>query len=472
MPNVTFNAPIPWNPFSAGGFDPASLITDPTVTVIGNTAEEWVIEKTMTVPGFPGEVPVRLTLRPAAGQSFTPGAGLPAGVVDSIVVQANVFGSLVTAASITAMAGLGLEAAGITSGALLFGSDDTFTGSTGNDLFNTGFGDDELNGGGGNDVLLAGAGDDELNGGNGDDVLSGDGVGINGDAPAGNDRLNGGAGADFLYGGGGADVFIYGVGQPSAAMYDTTANRFLGDTIMDFATGEDQIDLTDASGSIITAVFGSSTFVYIDDASDGVAGEDDNLIVVYNASVSGTDLLIGDRGLTMYGAEGADTLNGSENNDVIVGGAGADSLSGEGGGDWIYLGASDGAADTVAFNADDSVYSLIDATGAGADKIVDFEAGIDTLSFAGIGGNNTLLIQTFGDDSYVYVDLASDGTWDMTVIVIDEIITEADVDMGQAQATPALGLDPASALDLASGLGGHRFEDLTLVDGWRGGWLF
>lgn len=479
MSIVTFNFPLEWNPFSAGGFEPADLITDPTVTVITNTATEWVIEKTIAVDGF-GNVPVRLTLRPIEGGSLTPGAGLPGGVIDSILVQANAFGNLITIGSISAMSSLGLQASQITSGSVLFTGPDQFSGSTGDDLFNAGGGDDELLGNGGADVLLAGGGADDVSGGAGDDVLSGDGVGVTGDGPAGADVLNGGAGADALYGGGEGDTFVIASAADSAFGYDSGTGRFLGDVIYDFVTTQDQIDLTDVTGDVITAVVGGSTFVYLDSDGDGLAESGEGMVVVYNANVSGAGLLIGDRGLTMYGSSGADTLNGTEQSDVIVGGAGSDSLAGEGGSDFIYLGAGDGAGDTVAIGADDSIYSLTEPTLSRPDYIIDFEAGIDTISFAGIDGQNTLLIQTIGDDSFVYVDLAGDGTWDIAVIVVDEIITEADIDMGGAGVTPPPGKNDALVLppvepeaygpDVTWDLAGHRLFDAALGDGGRG-WL-
>ena len=48
--------------------------------------------------------------------------------------------------------------------------DDTFTGTTGNDIVNALAGDDVINGGAGNDTLNGGAGRDVLNGGAGIDT--------------------------------------------------------------------------------------------------------------------------------------------------------------------------------------------------------------------------------------------------------------------------------------------------------------
>jgi Ca2+-binding RTX toxin-like protein len=91
---------------------------------------------------------------------------------------------------------------------------------------------DRMAGGNGNDVLHGGAGNDVMNGGNGNDSLYGEAgadalIGGNGD-----DMLDGGAGANRLTGGAGADRFVFGL--------DAGA----GNVILDFALGQDRVDLT------------------------------------------------------------------------------------------------------------------------------------------------------------------------------------------------------------------------------------
>ena len=90
---------------------------------------------------------------------------------------------------------------------------------------------------------------ENLTGGSGNDVLIGD---------AGANRLQGGAGADQLYGRGGADTFVY------AAYADSTIGGGY-DTIADFQSGADKLDLT-ALGLAATQVQittgGGSTSVY------------------------------------------------------------------------------------------------------------------------------------------------------------------------------------------------------------------
>jgi Ca2+-binding RTX toxin-like protein len=176
------------------------------------------------------------------------------------------------------------------------------TGATGNDVLSGGDGNDKLiglagndtlDGGNGNDTLIGGAGDDTLIGGLGIDTVSyGDAISgvtvsladagphvtsagsdtfsgienltgslfgdtLTGDSGAnilnggdGDDILNGGAGIDTLLGGNGADKFLFdhGTGQ---------------DTVGDFVSGTDKLDLT---------AFGFADFTAVQTATHDVGG--------------------------------------------------------------------------------------------------------------------------------------------------------------------------------------------------------
>jgi len=112
-------------------------------------------------------------------------------------------------------------------------------------------------------------GDDLIWGAAGNDVLYGDGyapgVPGNGQGPVqylgaadvlmggdGNDRLSGGHGADALTGGTGADVFAFGThipfntnaATPEIFVLDTGVGEGARDVVLDFAQGEDVIDLS------------------------------------------------------------------------------------------------------------------------------------------------------------------------------------------------------------------------------------
>lgn len=116
---------------------------------------------------------------------------------------------------------------------------DTLKGGGGLDQLKGGTGRDKLEGNGSRDKLKGGTGKDTLNGGTGEDVLKG-GTGndqLRGqsgadalEGGAGRDHLEGGKGGDWLKGGTGNDVFVF-------------AARHGADTVADFTTGSDLLDL-------------------------------------------------------------------------------------------------------------------------------------------------------------------------------------------------------------------------------------
>lgn len=126
----------------------------------------------------------------------------------------------------------------------------------GNDQLYGGDGDDHLTGGEGNDLLSGGAGDDYLYGNSGNDTIKGD---------DGIDYISGGLGVDLLTGGGGADHFIF------ENLTDSVVTAF--DTISDFVSGTDRIDLQ---------MSGASGLNYI--ANNAFSGTQSELQVVFGRS--------------------------------------------------------------------------------------------------------------------------------------------------------------------------------------------
>ena len=99
-----------------------------------------------------------------------------------------------------------------------------------------GAGNDTINGTGRSDLIYAGSGNDTVKGNDGDDKIYG---GSGSDTINGNngcDIILGGYGADNLRGGNGNDRFVY------LSVADSNSAQF--DTISDFASGSDRIDLT------------------------------------------------------------------------------------------------------------------------------------------------------------------------------------------------------------------------------------
>ncbi|WP_100366326.1 M10 family metallopeptidase C-terminal domain-containing protein [Yoonia maricola] len=119
----------------------------------------------------------------------------------------------------------------------------TIFGSSGFDAITGGSGVDTIFGGSGDDVISGGDSGDTLYGGRGDDTISGDG---------GADIIIGGLGSDTLTGGSGADDFVFQFVSDSLA---GSGNR---DTINDFQTGIDDIDLSNIDGLSFVGTAGFS----------------------------------------------------------------------------------------------------------------------------------------------------------------------------------------------------------------------
>ena len=127
-----------------------------------------------------------------------------------------------------------------------------FPGGAGNDFLYGGADADVIDGGMGDDRLVGDAGTDLLSGGEGHDRLIGG---------AGNDTMIGGAGNDALLGEAGNDLLIGGTGS-NRFFGGEGADRFRFDApggtgnltrLMDFASGEDRIEL---DGAVFTALGG------------------------------------------------------------------------------------------------------------------------------------------------------------------------------------------------------------------------
>jgi Ca2+-binding RTX toxin-like protein len=163
----------------------------------------------------------------------------------------------------------------------LFGGigNDTLQGHGGDDTLMGGDGNDVLRGHAGSDTLDGGAGDDNLNGGLGDDLIRGGAGNDRIRGRDGNDRIDMGTGNDRVIGDAGADTFVFATGYGF-------------DTIMDFQTGTDVLDLTGTG----IASFAELTALASEDANRVTFDFGDDILVLRRlelADLDAADVLFG-----------------------------------------------------------------------------------------------------------------------------------------------------------------------------------
>lgn len=207
--------------------------------------------------------------------------------------------------------------------------------------------------------ITGGTGADSLTGGSLVDTISGG---------SGADQITGGLGADSLSGGGGVDTFVYAL--------VTQSNSSNMDTITDFTTGTDKLQVTLNYSTLTSAltinaarasagVAGSSlaaealsgsrgeyvydttnSALYINYNADNLLTTSDFKIAMNAASTATASIVEGDINFVITGGAaadvitaggGADTISGGLGADIITGGAGLDSLTGGGGADTFVL---------------------------------------------------------------------------------------------------------------------------------------
>ena len=184
------------------------------------------------------------------------------------------------------------------------GSETIAGGGNAGQIIYAGASNDTVNGTGKADILYGGSGNDTIKGNDGDDAIYG-GSGndtINGNN--GSDTITGGFGADHLTGSNGSDRFVY------LFVADSNAGQF--DTITDFTSGSDKIDLTvlGGLGFVLLALSSASTSVPAHTIAwlyDSTANE----TIVY---VNPTDqtLHIGDSSLVEIHLQGIATIDTSD----------------------------------------------------------------------------------------------------------------------------------------------------------------
>jgi len=258
--------------------------------------------------------------------------------------------------------------------------------------------------------MTGGSGADSLTGGSLVDTISGG---------LGNDVITGGLGADSLTGGLGVDTFVYAL--------VTQSNGSNTDTITDFVTGTDKLQVTLDYSTLTTAldinaVRSSAGVAGTSLAQDTLSGQrgqyvydttnsalfinvnNDNLLTTADyrvnlnaASTATASIVDGDINFV---------ITGGTNADVIIAGGGDDTISGAAGDDSITAGA--GADNITTGEGTDTVVS-----GAGSDAIflAETTALVDTVRLTGTGtiASGTVNIDTISSFS-VGADSAAAAT--------------------------------------------------------------
>ena len=307
-------------------------------------------------------------------------------------------GTVWTAAMLQAMAQQGT--AGDDS---LFGTDvaDTLTGLAGDDYLYGEGAEDSLSGGADNDRIYGGDADDTLDGGSGNDRLEGE-AGTDTyvfEAGWGNDTV-----ANYDYSGGGdatPDVIVFGVGVAPA---DLAVSRLRSDLVIEHSNGTDSL-------RVINHFSGPSYEVFQIRFADGTIWSLAEIERMTQQGTSGNDSLYGTDGadtldgLTgddyLYGEDGADDLSGGADQDRLYGGAGDDTLEGGAGNDRLD-GGND--TDTYVFQAgwgNDTIENYDRSSGDDpTPDVVIFGAGVNPADLsASRTGNNLVLTHANGTDS-------------------------------------------------------------------------
>ncbi|QQS10754.1 MAG: hypothetical protein IPK81_14025 [Rhodospirillales bacterium] len=244
---------------------------------------------------------------------------------------------------------------------------DTVTGSTAANGVEAGAGDDTVYGAAAADTLGGGSENDALYGGdNGSDstvsVSGGYDTLFGGDilyGDSGVDTLYGDAGRDTVFGGSGNDVLYGGANGSDATFADGTLYETLygGDSLYG-DSGDDTLvggADNDAHGDTLDGGAGSDTVSYAGTTIarvihlDNLVVDDVELSYGTVADGSGVDTIVSVENAigtsaadTIYGTDGQNVLAGGEGNDLLYGGLGADGLKGGAGNDVYYFRAAEG----------------------------------------------------------------------------------------------------------------------------------
>ncbi len=213
------------------------------------------------------------------------------------------------------------------------------------------------------------------------------------DGKEGNDIITGGTGIDTLTGGAGADTFVY------ASALDGSSGT--AETITDFQSGQDKIDLTAMNVTSFNITNSGSVYTL---TAVGVGGTLKLAITATSGFVESD--VVGLPGGTITGTTGADTINGSAAADVINGLSGHDTIMAQGGDDIVH---GDNGNDIIYGNAgNDELYGdagLDTLYGGDGNDILDGGTSADTMR--GEAGNDTYYVNQGND---VVIETSGQGT--------------------------------------------------------------
>ncbi len=235
--------------------------------------------------------------------------------------------------------------------------DDDLSGNSFANLIHGRAGDDLISGGAGNDRLFGGLGDDFIFGDEGNDILQGGGGDDEIFGGAGNDLIYLGDGEDYAEGGEGNDFFYLTNDGQMDEIYG--GNNTNGDG-PNTDTGFDTVSYIQATAGVEIFLGGVSLVGPIGPLTS------QPLDTPLNMTVFEGDILVGIE--RIIGSNFDDAIFGGFEDETIFGGNGDDILDGNGGRDRLIGG---NGADDFGFTIGQS----------DVDAILDFEQGIDTITF-------------------------------------------------------------------------------------------
>jgi Ca2+-binding RTX toxin-like protein len=305
---------------------------------------------------------------------------------------------------------------------------DVIVGTSGGDKIYGNGGNDVICGGDGNDFIQAFNGDDRVDGGNGDDQIVGGG---------GNDQLDGGANTAvgdtvvYLNAPAGVNVSLVegiatgGAGTDQLSGFEGVFGSKFDDTLTggptdNFFIPSDGNDVVVGGGGLDAVLFSASRGVNVNLAQGRANGEGTDTLRQINAVVGtdANDTITGDAGQNfLFGAAGADRINGGGGRDLIVGDfqdepSGNDQLRGGAGDDFLVGAAGNDVIDGGPGRQDTAAYWYANGVSANLAKHVVTGEGRDRLR--GIEG----IIGSPGNDSITgdaRADLLSGQSGDDTI---------------------------------------------------------